>query len=148
MPGLPPLRFNLSHTTGLVACAVALSDDVGIDIEWNRRPAPIAVARRFFTDAEAAAILSLPSSERDERFFLYWTLKEAYVKAKGVGLLLPFDSFCFHVDPENLNHIVLESSEDDPRMWRLVSWVLGEHRCSLAVRRPETPDIVHHEWQL
>src|SRR5215216_6607647 len=52
--GVEPLRFNLAHTPGLVVCAVARSE-VGLDAEYARRTAPLAVSRRYFSQREQAA---------------------------------------------------------------------------------------------
>lgn len=90
--------FNLSHTPGLSACAVA-HVDVGVDVEdVNRRMTP-GLADRFFAPSEAAALRALPAVDQPERFFTYWTLKEAYIKAVGLGLSLPLDSFGFELTP-------------------------------------------------
>jgi 4'-phosphopantetheinyl transferase len=80
------LRFNLTHTRGLVACLVA-GVPVGIDAEpWARRLDPMALATRFFTQAEAAALAPLTPGQRRRRFLELWTLKEAYLKGRGTGL--------------------------------------------------------------
>ena len=73
-----PCEFSLSHTSGMIVCAVS-DEPVGIDAELLR-PAPMRVARRF-TDAEREYI-----SGSDERFFRVWTRKEAFGKMKGDGL--------------------------------------------------------------
>ena len=54
--GTPALRFNLSHTRGLIACIVATELDVGIDVEDRRRDTQgPEIARRYFSDREVAA---------------------------------------------------------------------------------------------
>ena len=73
-----PCEFSLSHTSGMIVCAVS-DEPVGIDAELLR-PAPMRVARRF-TDAEREYI-----SGSDERFFRVWTRKEAFGKMTGDGL--------------------------------------------------------------
>lgn len=90
------IRFNLSHTAGLVVLALASGRDVGIDVETvSRRNASLDIAERFFSPSEAAALRLVPDSARDRRFFDYWTLKEAYIKARGMGLSLGLDRFSF-----------------------------------------------------
>ena len=73
-----PCEFSLSHTSGMIVCAIS-DEPVGIDAELLR-PAPMRVARRF-TDAEREYI-----SGSDERFFRVWTRKEAFGKMTGDGL--------------------------------------------------------------
>jgi 4'-phosphopantetheinyl transferase len=72
---------------------------VSSDVESLGRPAPIEVAERFFAPAEVRALHSLPSDERTQRFFDYWTLKESYIKARGLGLAIPLDRFGFALEP-------------------------------------------------
>ena len=71
------LHFNLSHSGPLVALAVA-AVPVGLDVEALREVANVdRLARRFFSPAEAAAVLDASGSERDRIFLRTWTLKEA-----------------------------------------------------------------------
>src|SRR6516225_1536369 len=80
------LRFNISHTRGLAACAIVLDSDIGFDVEETSKDVPIDNLESFFSAREAEALRSTPSEGHRERFFTYWTLKEAYIKARGVGL--------------------------------------------------------------
>jgi 4'-phosphopantetheinyl transferase len=81
------LRFNLSHTEGLVACAVVRGVDVGVDVEAARRLRdPLALAERFFAAAEVAALRDLAPPALRDRFLELWTLKEAVLKALGRGI--------------------------------------------------------------
>ena len=94
-----PLYFNLTHTRGLVACVVGAIPEIGIDAEWmDRRNAADDIARRFFAPAEYEWLLTLNDEERKAAFFRIWTLKESYIKAKGMGLSLPLDSFWFRIE--------------------------------------------------
>ena len=87
-------RFNLSHSGTLVACAFAQSE-VGVDVETTSRHLDhCAIARSHFSRAEADWIDASPS-RRSERFTLLWTLKEAYLKAVGVGISVPLDGMEF-----------------------------------------------------
>ena len=87
LQGLIKLRFNLSHCAGMVVCAFAYGRDVGIDSENITAGRRIAsIARRFFTATESAALLAVPESARALTFSRLWTLKEAYVKARGLGI--------------------------------------------------------------
>ncbi len=72
---------SISHTDGLVACALA-GGRVGVDAEKiaNRRP---RVEPRVYTPAEISLIDGAENS--DFAFFQLWTLKEAYLKAIGTG---------------------------------------------------------------
>jgi 4'-phosphopantetheinyl transferase len=93
----PPtdLRFNLSHSAGLVVCALAHGREVGIDVEdLDRRPLDRAIVARYCAPAERADI-DAHGGDWLRRFLVYWTLKEAYLKARGLGVALPLAELCF-----------------------------------------------------
>jgi 4'-phosphopantetheinyl transferase len=95
-PGLPELRFSLSHVKSQVAVLVATGVEAGVDVEQVRALAGLeSVARCAFSAQERQALQQLPEAARPERFFACWTLKEAYAKARGLGLALPFDEISF-----------------------------------------------------
>ncbi len=93
-PSVQGLYFNVSHSHDAAMLAVSRSREVGIDIE--RIDAAFAndnIPERFFSPREVAALRELPSTHQLEAFFRCWTRKEAYVKARGMGLSLALDSF-------------------------------------------------------
>jgi len=118
-PG-PRLRFNLSHTAGMVVCAVAWERELGVDVEDAQRVVEVeALAPRFFSPQEAQELLALAPSRRQQRFFDYWTLKEAYIKARGMGLSLPLEQFTFHLAAERPIAISFAPPlDDDPARWQ------------------------------
>lgn len=99
----PPrdLAFNLSHTRGMAAVAVAEARDIGVDVEALAQTRDVLrVAERFFAPGEAAAIRAATGVEaRNDLFFSIWTLKEAVVKAEGRGLSRGLDSFVVSLSP-------------------------------------------------
>jgi 4'-phosphopantetheinyl transferase len=93
------LAFNLSHSGQLVVCAVSRLAAVGVDVELPRAGVDsAALARRFFSTAETAALAGLPQAAQAERFYHLWTLKEAYIKLTGQGLAAGLDGFSFDLD--------------------------------------------------
>ncbi|MFM7072327.1 MAG: 4'-phosphopantetheinyl transferase family protein [Planctomycetota bacterium] len=90
-------QFNLSNTRGCVVCAVSgVHARLGVDVErLDRANDLLALADRYFSALEVAELRGLPHSEQSSRFFDYWTLKESYIKAHGLGLAIPLDSFSF-----------------------------------------------------
>lgn len=133
----PPLLFSLSHTRGLVACAVAAGREVGLDVETlSRRVDGEVLAERFFARQEAAALRSLPPTLRRVRFFEYWTLKESYLKARGWGLSRPLASFAFDLRADG--DVALDASglRDDASTWQFaLHRPTSEHVLAVAVRR-------------
>ena len=94
------LRFNLSHSGAGVVCAVAQDREVGVDIEPLARVFEFDdIVSHYFVPHEISAIQSAPLTLRRERFFYYWTLKEAYLKARGEGLSYPLSAVGFDLQP-------------------------------------------------
>ena len=135
--GTPDLRFNISHTTGLIACAVTIGREVGVDVEQVGRHLTHDIAGRFFAPKEVRDLRALPEGDQQRVFFDYWTLKEAYIKARGFGLALPLKDFAFTLNPPSTPTISFEPAlDDDPSTWQfLQDWPTPEHRLGLAVRR-------------
>ena len=81
------LRFNVSHSQALALYAFTRGREIGVDLEYIR-PVEGAeqIAERYFSAQESCILRNLPPNERDEQFLLYWTRKEAYLKACGDGL--------------------------------------------------------------
>jgi 4'-phosphopantetheinyl transferase len=89
-----PVQFNVSHSHGLALLTFALGRHLGVDVELVRPDfSSDEIAAKFFSTQEVIELQALPPSLRTEGFFLCWTLKEAYVKARGEGLQIPLDSF-------------------------------------------------------
>lgn len=83
------IRFNLSHSAGMVLCIVARGREVGIDVERvDGRLASIAIAELFFSENERARLRAAPVGCAAEMFFNCWVRKEAYVKARGIAAAL------------------------------------------------------------
>lgn len=82
----PKLYVNISHSGDWAMCAVS-DREVGVDIQQHKNIRK-GFAKRFFTEEERAYI-----ADSKERFFEVWTKKEAYVKAVGVGISVPLNSF-------------------------------------------------------
>jgi 4'-phosphopantetheinyl transferase len=81
------LWFNLTHSQGLALCAVSCDRKVGVDLEYVRPISDVlSLANRFFAPSEYAVLSSLTPHQMQEVFFRYWTCKEAYLKATGVGI--------------------------------------------------------------
>ena len=148
-----PLRFNISHTKGLIICAVTLEDDIGCDVENTTRSNDVlAIANRYFSAIETKELFSLPEEQQRHRFFDYWTLKESYIKAWGLGLAIPLKDFSFNIADAIVeknalftikNVISLSFAQhrvDNADRWR--NWLLypntsEQHRIAIAIRANE-----------
>jgi len=88
------LQFNVAHSGDLVLLGFTRGHLIGVDVERLRPDfATTEIANRFFAPDEAAIVAALPEPDRAQGFFNCWSRKEAYIKARGLGLSLPLSSF-------------------------------------------------------
>jgi 4'-phosphopantetheinyl transferase len=88
------IRFNVTHSHECAMVAIARSHEVGVDLEFQREDVEVEdLARRFFSSYEQEKLTAIASADRNAAFFQIWTAKEALIKAMGIGLSLPLDSF-------------------------------------------------------
>lgn len=113
------LCFNISHTRGLIALAVTQRREVGVDVEnVVVREVSIDIADRFFAQTEVQELATVPPERQQDRFFEYWTFKESYIKARGMGLSIPLGKFSFHYPHERAVQLAVEPElEDDAARW-------------------------------
>jgi 4'-phosphopantetheinyl transferase len=142
------LRFNLSHTEGLVACAVTRDGDVGIDVESTEREVdPLELAPSVFAPDEIADLGAMPPGERRDRFFSYWTLKESYIKARGMGLSLRLDGFWFELGGNSPRISFAASCPDRPERWHFEQHrPTPHHKLALAVSPPPDRSAIRQRW--
>lgn len=142
-PALPGsrLRFNLSHTDGLMCLGVTRERDVGVDVEHVlRRVSALEIADRFFAARELSDLRALPAATQRQRFFHYWTLKEAYIKGRGMGLALPLGKFAYTVrGGQPLDLWVDAELDDEADSWRLCL-LAPSHRHTAAVAARQQGD--------
>jgi 4'-phosphopantetheinyl transferase len=97
------LFFNVSHSHELALLAFTHVGDIGVDVEYMRPSSTIEymqLAQRFFSEHERSQLESLPQAQVQQAFFCCWTRKEAYIKARGLGLQLPLEQFDVSVHPD------------------------------------------------
>jgi 4'-phosphopantetheinyl transferase len=143
-----PLCFNLSHSHGLAVIGIARERELGIDVEMIRPDfASEEIAERYFSAKEIADLKRLPTEQRTDGFFLCWTRKEAYIKAKGDGLHIPLDSFDVSLSPEMPATL---SSADDSR-WGINSFdpssAPGPHYAAAVVAEGKDWTARYFEWK-
>jgi 4'-phosphopantetheinyl transferase len=102
-------------------CAVACNRDIGADVE-RLRECPLAVVDYSFASAEAQSIRERSGNEQSERFFALWTLKESYVKARGLGLSIPLDKVVFQLSDDRPPRLEVDPTLDEQASgWRFCS---------------------------
>ena len=130
------LAFSVSRSAGLALCAVTSGRAVGVDVERIMRGVAGDVTHDgVLSPAEIAALRTLAPEARDRAFFAVWTRKEAYAKARGLGLALPFDGFSVSTDPAA--PALVAAADDDPARWTLRDVEAGAgYAGALAVEGP------------
>jgi 4'-phosphopantetheinyl transferase len=115
------IRFNLSHSHGVALYAIARRREVGVDLEFVRPDLEFEqIAERFFSRRERTTLRALPTEMHQFAFFLCWTRKEAYIKAKGEGLSLPLAQFDVSLTPGQPAALLnTRPDSDEARRWSL-----------------------------
>ena len=148
VPGMTLPNFNLSHSHELVLYAFSHNQEPGIDVEFVR---PIVeakqIAERFFSRRENAVLAALTPAEMQKYFFIYWTRKEAYLKARGTGLSIDPQS----IDTDLLSDQQVDAQEGDEDAQKGAQWFLHDlapapgYVGALATQEYDTR-IVYWQW--
>ena len=147
-----PLFFNLSHSSERLVLAISAHAGIGIDIESSNKPRRVVkIADRYFSSTEVEELLALPEADQLTRFYELWTLKEAYIKACGLGLAIPLRQFSYSFPSEYRVLInFAEEHNDDASLWQC--WqieVSGPFKMALAVKSGNAAvDSVHSRMVL
>jgi 4'-phosphopantetheinyl transferase len=145
----PPcgLRFNLSNSLGLVACLIADGLEVGVDVESYDRSTQVAeLAPTVFSPQERAQLDALNASDQLDRALSLWTLKESYIKARGMGLALPLEKFSFLFDFAGQIRLELDPSlGDNSARWSFCLLDRAGHRIALMAEAATPPHL--QTWQ-
>jgi 4'-phosphopantetheinyl transferase len=127
--------FSLSHTEGCVACVVSGCEAVGVDVEQiQERRSLFTIAHSNFSPQEIDALRLLPPGDLVDRFFDYWTLKEAYLKAHGTGLNFPLNQFSILISSgQQIGIRFMPGMADDSQRWRFMKRSpSARHRLAVA----------------
>ena len=129
------LYFNISHSQDWVICAIS-DVEIGCDIE-KVQPANLQIAERFFCPEEYHHIAKQRSTlERNLLFYRYWTLKESFLKATGLGLSLPLNAFCME-----LGECIRVNQSVDQREYAFVEFDdISGYCCAACIARAQ-PEI-------
>ncbi len=137
-------HFNISHSHGMALFGFAVHRQLGVDLELVRTDfGGEEIAECYFSPLEVEELRSLPPSLRSEGFFLCWTRKEAYIKARGEGLSIPLKSFRVSLTPGQPNQ--LQSS--DSFHWSLHSFRPASHYVGALVGEGKNWQLRCWDWK-
>src|SRR6266700_4660831 len=133
------ISFNVAHSHGMAMYAITRKRDIGIDLEYISRDIESEqVALHFFSPYEVSMLRLVPPERQYEAFFNCWTRKEAYIKARGMGLSLSLSSFDVSLTP-GTPAALLNIREEDQNIsdWSLVDMSFNaDYAAALAVKGP------------
>jgi len=138
-----PLNFNLAHSGDFALYAFTGVGEIGVDLEHIRPDfTSDDIARRFFSSNEVGRLTGLPANVRHEAFFNCWTRKEAFLKAKGIGLSLPLDQFDVTLAPaEPAALLSTRWDETEASRWSLKAIDVGPGYVAAVA-------VAGHDWEL
>ena len=104
----------------MIAVLVTFARHAGVDVENVSATRDLqAIAARVLSDRELKSMRVFAADDWTLRFFELWTLKEAYSKARGLGMSLPFTSVTFELTPGNRPRATFDPDVDDqPELWQ------------------------------
>lgn len=142
------LRFNVTHTRGLICVMIGRDRRLGIDVEDRGRSLDTAaLARRWLDEGEQRELRKLPAMDRKLYMLQLWTLREAYLKARGIGVSALLGQIAFDVDEDGaVSARFTEGVEDQPESWHFeLRWPGSHHILAVAAERGgdgEVPKIL------
>ncbi len=145
-----PLYFSLSHTKGIIACIVARNPEIGCDIEQIRpRRYEKELATKIFAEKEMAQYQQQENTAACRSFFYRcWTLKEAYLKAKGIGIRESLSQLDFSGSINHSHFFHLSPEEQEQAYWQFHQQFLTEgYSLALAVKGKKKI-VLHKEMNL
>jgi 4'-phosphopantetheinyl transferase len=142
------LEFNLSHSGDFALIAVAQGLKVGVDVERIRPDMEFeSIASRYFSQGEFSELMTVQSDQRTVAFFNCWTRKEAYIKAQGLGLSLPLESFDLSLTPDE--PAILRATRPDPgeaARWTLLSMEVDPGYAAAVAVEGNNPEFRLWDW--
>jgi 4'-phosphopantetheinyl transferase len=145
----PPLFFNISHSGELALIALRRSGELGVDVEQLR---PIeeaeAIARRYFTPREHAALAGLPAEEQIAAFFRCWTRKEAMLKATGEGIGVSLNAVEVSLAQHDVARVfgIRGRREDEVAAWKLYHVEPGTGYVGAVAAHGDEERVVGWRW--
>jgi 4'-phosphopantetheinyl transferase len=145
----PPweIRFSLAHCEGLVACAVTAGSPVGVDAEPHSRARAVhGMAARVLSRVELADSRLEDLDCQRERALCLWTLKEAYLKGRGLGLSVPLPSITFVARSGRVT-LADDGCAAQSEAWEFRLLRLDRHRVALATSPRSTGSTALRVWE-
>lgn len=146
------IRFNLSHSGDLMILGIAKDRELGVDVELiNEKVEWQQIAVNYFNAYEMEKISCLPDwAEQLRAFYRVWTMKEAYLKARGDGLAGGLDKAVVNLEPDNLDiFLSLPGGEDEKRRWQVITFHPATGACGavVALKGQMPVKLIQYDWK-
>ena len=130
--------FSISHTDGLVGVLLSSNFSSGIDIESLSRQLDVQkLAKRSCSDLEREWLSRYDLSDQSAAFLKLWTLKEAYLKATGLGISVPLNQLSFGFS-DGIHLVDLRDQLKRFDHWRFSQWEQeDQHLVAVAQKRDD-----------
>ena len=141
------LHFNVSHSGEIMLAAFVLNSGIGIDVETIQQDTDyLAIGQRWFSKQESNTLRDLAEEKRIGAFFRAWTRKEAYIKARGIGLSYSLNRFSvsmYETSPSLLEH---EDCSQEIKSWQIYNIeVSSDYSAAVAIEAARW-DIRHYDF--
>ncbi|MGW5720873.1 4'-phosphopantetheinyl transferase family protein [Amycolatopsis sp. NPDC003865] len=141
------LTLSISHSGDLIGVAATPSVPVGLDVETATRKADDGLIEYALSPAETAHLTGLTDAEKANAFFVYWTRKEAVMKATGKGLRIPLKSITFSRFDEPARLVESGEAALDPARTRLADLKAADgYRAAIAVLTTDELSVTEERW--
>ncbi len=139
------IKFNVSHSANLAIYAISQNREVGIDLEYIREVRTAdKIIKRFFTQQETDFYYSQPEDKKKLAFFTLWTRKEAYSKARGMGIGLPSKEFDLNLAPTT---VISTTDMKTESKWSLVDIEIDEDYLAALATEGKDIEICRFEFK-
>jgi 4'-phosphopantetheinyl transferase len=136
------LQFNLSHSGHWAVLAVARNMQIGIDVEQGKHSRDLAgIAANYYHPDEFTQLQQRQGEEQTRFFYQLWTLKEALLKAMGVGISAGLENLNFHLrDSITVDISPTLGATSITDKWQFHQWQLPDTSyCALAAACEHSP---------
>ena len=143
-----PIGFNLSHSGDIALVVVSHIVDIGIDVEQVHAEISYEdIVSQHFTAQESSFLYSIPISQRRERFFQIWNGKEAFIKARGLGLSIPLNTFSA-IPRLDTSQYLLETHDqpEDAEDWSILSLQLFPGYTAAVAVKGKSISLKHFQF--
>lgn len=145
-----PIYFNLSHSHDMALLGVSFHGNIGVDIEFvNSKLDVMGIAERFFSSEEFKQLQDISPENRHLHFYHCWSAKEAFLKAKGLGIANHLKMFALDIQDLNKIKIMLINQElKEFSAWFVQPLGVADGYIATLVSTVKPNSVIIHEFDI